>query len=83
METDLKAQLLQEMAGHPAWQLFQAHLDRLCRQKEQVKSEALRRNQAFEAMKEQFEIDGITLAVKSLTKLIASLSQQTENPQGD
>ena len=83
MEKDLKVQLLQEWEGHRAWKLYQDHLDQLCKRKEVEKAVALRRNNAFEASRYQFEIDGINLAVKSLSNLIASLSQKTENPQGE
>ena len=83
MERDLKVQLLQEWEGHPAQKLYQAHLEALCKRKEVEKAVALRANNPFEAMRKQFEIDGLTLAVKSLTNLIASLSQKAENPQGE
>ena len=78
MERDLKAQLLTEWEAHPAHRLFLDHLEQLCKRKEVEKSGALRRNLAFEAQKQQFEIDGINLAVKSLSNLIASLSQKAE-----
>ena len=78
MERDLKVQLLQEWEGHPAQRLYQDHLELLCKRKEVEKAAALRSNNAFEAAKKQFEIDGINLAVKSLTNLMASLSQKTE-----
>ena len=80
MERDLKVQLLQELEGHQAWKLYQDHLEWLCKIKEREKSVALRANNAFEAAKKQFEIDGINLAVTSLSKLIISLSPKTEQP---
>ena len=77
MEADLQTQVLQEMADHPAWQLFQAHLDKLCRTKDRAKASALRRNDMFEATKEQFEIDGINMALKSMTTLMQSTPKET------
>ena len=76
VEKDLKIQALQEMEGHPAWKLYQDHLDRLCRIKEVEKSKALRSDNPFEANKAQFEIDGIQLASKGITALLSGL--QTE-----
>ena len=78
MEKDLQVQLLQEMEAHPAWKLYQDHLELLCRRKEVEKSVALRSNNPFEATRRQFEIDGLTLSVKSLSNLITSLSPQAE-----
>ena len=75
MEKDLQVQLLQEMADHPAWPLYQAHLEALCRRKEVEKAAALRSNNAFTAAQKQFEIDGINFAMKSLNQLINSLTQ--------
>ena len=76
MEKDLMIQVLQEMEGHPAWKLYQDHLDRLCRIKEVEKSKALRSNNPFEASKAQFEIDGIQLAAKGLTILLSGLTAE-------
>ena len=81
MEADYKIQALQEMESHPAWGLYQAHLEQLCKRKELEKSVALRANNPFEATRKQFEIDGITLAVKSLNNLISSLSPKAEQPE--
>ena len=78
MERQEKAQLLRAMEGLPAWRLYQAHLEELCRRKEVEKSLALRGNDSFKSMKLQFEIDGINLSVKSLNNLATSLSQQVE-----
>lgn len=81
MEADLQAQLLQEMAEQPAWRLYQGHLAELCKRKELEKSAALRRNEPHEAISKQFEIDGINLAVKSLSNLINSLTPKADNPE--
>ena len=79
MEKDFKIQALQEMEGHPAWELYQAHLEQLCRIKEVEKSQHLRVNRLFDAAMKQSEIDGINLARKSITSLISSLSEKTES----
>ena len=78
MEQDYKIQVLQEMENHPAWKLYQDHLDKLCRIKEVEKSKALRQDKAFEASARQHEIDGINLVVKSIFNKISSLSPKTE-----
>lgn len=81
MEKDLKVQLLQEMEGHPAWKLFQDHLEALCKLKDREKAAALRRKDLDDAYGFQKEIDGIILAGKSLNNLISSLSQKAETPE--
>ena len=68
-EKDFKILVLKEMASHPGWKLYQAHLARLSGKKEAVKSQALRLGNQLEALKQQFEIDGIRLAVSELEKL--------------
>ena len=78
MEKDQMLAALQEMESHPAWRLFQDHLELLCKRKEVEKCQALRVNNPFEAARKQFEIDGIILAVKSLHNLITSLSPEAE-----
>jgi hypothetical protein len=78
MERDEKIQALQEMESHPAWRLYQAHLEQLCRLREVVKSEALRVGDNFKATKSQHEIDGINLAVRSVSSLILNLSPKVD-----
>ena len=80
MESDLKAQLLRELEAHPAWKLYQAHLQELCKRKQVEVSLALRANRHFEASKAQFETDGIILALTSLNKLLAH-SETGEEPE--
>lgn len=79
MERQLQVQLLKEMENHPAWQLYQAHLELLCKRKEVEKAVALRSNEIHRAIKLQSEIDGINLSVKSLNNIITSLSPQVES----
>ena len=79
MEKDLQVQQLLEMASLPAWKLYLGHSELLCKRKEVEKSVALRSNNPFEAMRKQFEIDGINLSVRSLDNLITSLSPQAES----
>ena len=79
-EKDLKIQLLRELEDLPAWRLYQAHLEGLCRRKEVVKSAAVRSGNQLASVQQQFEIDGIRLAVSELSKYLTSLtSPQTEN----
>ena len=81
MEKDSMIQVLQEMESHPAWRLYQDHLDKLCRTREVEKSRALRSNDSFKSMKNQFEIDGIELAKRGLNILITDLTKpQVELP---
>ena len=78
MEKDLMIQVLQEMESHPAWKLYLAHLDKLCRIREVEKSQALRSEHPFQAARKQFEIDGIELSKKGLDVLITGLQSLQE-----
>lgn len=78
MDNQLAVQQIQELVGHPAWKLYQAHLDKLCRVREVEKAGCLRLGKHNEAVLKQGEIDGITLSAKSISSLITSLSPQTE-----
>ena len=77
-DKDCRIQALREMENHPGWRLFLVHLEELCRQKEVVKSRAVRTANQLGSLEAQFHIDGIRLAVSELSRLISSLSPKTE-----
>ena len=79
LDRESKILALREMESQTGWKLYQAHLRLLCRRKETVKAASLRADKSFEAAKQQFEIDGINLAVNELSKMITAL----KSPQGE
>lgn len=65
---------LKELSISPSWRMYLAHLEKQWTRKEKEKSKALRANNSFEAMRQQFEIDGIKFAVSELENEIKRLN---------